>query len=56
LKKLKPEVREMIKIFGLPDKCPVEKVRYLIYAFGIVNDIFRLIANEMRGWFEKGKH
>jgi hypothetical protein len=21
-----------------------------------VNDIFRLIANEMRGWFEKGKH
>ncbi|CAG9799106.1 unnamed protein product [Chironomus riparius] len=25
LKKLKPEVKEMIKLFGLPDKCPIEK-------------------------------
>jgi len=46
----------MIKIFGLPDKCPVEKVRYLIYKFVTENDIYHSIANEMRRWLEQGKH
>lgn len=35
LNKAKAEIKEMIKIFGLPDKCPIDKV--------IMDEIFKQI-------------
>jgi hypothetical protein len=29
MEKAKPEIKEMIKLFGLPEKCPIEKVSSL---------------------------
>jgi hypothetical protein len=31
VEKAKPEIKEMIKLFGLPDKCPIGKVKNLIF-------------------------
>lgn len=50
--KLNTDIKAMLKLFGLPSKCPVEKVENIINLICLKK--FKFYTDEkMRGWIEK---
>lgn len=54
LEKAKPEVKAMLKIFGLQEKCPFEPVTYIQIKYSKV--LTNNLDEKMRGWKKQGEH